>query len=164
MISQGAVPAQVSSRNSVNNTKLAILITFLSILVKGKNHYCEPHPDTIIELLKKYHGIEIKRRWFFQCMNDIKKSRWMDKQRRWKNLPGLKIQSDTSLWWFTVRGIKLLIRRKIVGARELLKPILKWFKRHDNRRPTANDMTDAVTIQDRARALERVRTLIRDIG
>jgi hypothetical protein len=159
-----AVSHPEAGGRTVNATKLAILITFLSILVKGKIHYCEPHPDTTIGLLLKFHGIEIGRRWFFQCMLDLETAGYMRRQRRWLKLPGPEIRSNSSLWVFTIRGIKFLVSKSIRGAQELLKSMLSWMHRGDNRRPTEKDLAGTGEAIDREEAIIRIKTLIRDIG
>lgn len=159
-----ASPRSVDGCGAINATKLALLITFLSILVKGKIHYCEPRPDTTIGLLQKYHGIEIGRRWFFQCMLDLETAGYMRRQRRWLKLTGPEIRSDSSLWWFTIRGAKFLVSKSIRGAQELLKSMLTWMHRGDDRRPTAQDMQTIAPFMDREAALEKIQKLIRDIG
>jgi len=149
---------------SINSTKLAILITFLSILVKGNNHYCEPHPNTILNLLKKFHNIEIGRRWFFQCMLDLETAGYMRRQRRWIKLPGPQIKSNSSLWWFTLRGAKFLSSKMIRGARELLRLMTVWLHRGDARRPVVKDIAGNEPITDTAEALNRIRELLKKIG
>jgi len=149
---------------AVNEAKLAILITYLSICVKGNIHYCQPAPDTMLDLLKKYHGIEIGRRWFFQCTHDLESAGYMRRQRRWINLPGPEIRSDTSLWWFTIRGARFMCKKMIRGSQQLLKSMLSWLHRGDDRRPTTRDMADAGEIPDQETALRRIRELVRDIG
>ena len=154
----------VDGVRAVNAAKLAILITYLSICVKGKNHYCEPHPDTMIDLLKKYHGIEIGRRWFFQCTTDLEAAGYMRRQRRWIKLPGPEIRSDSSLWWFTIRGARFLCAKMIRGSQQLLQSMLSWIHRGDDRRPTSRDMADAGEIPDTAEQIRRIKALVRDIG
>jgi hypothetical protein len=149
---------------SINATKLAILITFLKILVKGKSHYCEPHPDTARDLLKKYHGIEIQRRWFFQCMADLETSGYMRRQRRWIRHDNGDIESNSSLWWFTLRGAKYLARKSIQGSQDLLRSMISWLHLADDRRPTAADLCCETEPVNRDMALQRLRDLIHDIG
>ena len=158
-----AISTPGNARSAVNETKLAILITFLSILVKGKIHYCEPRPDTTLELLKKFHGIEIGRRWFFQCMLDLEKAGYMRRQRRWYLQLGPSIRSDSSLWWFTIRGAKFMASKMIRGARELLHIMTDWLHRDDKRRPAVKDVLDVGENYDRAAALAKIQQLIRDI-
>ena len=165
---QHTQPATVSSRVSpqgrVNETKLALLITFLSILVKGKNHYCEPRPDTTIELLRKFHNITIGRRWFFQCMFDLEDAGFMRRQRRWIFQPGPQIESNSSLWWFTLRGAKYLVSKSIRGAQELLRSMADWLHRDDKRRPVAKDLSESGDIIGAEDLRQRIKHLLRDIG
>lgn len=141
-----------------------MLITFLKILVKGNVHYCEPRVDTMLALLLEYHGIDIKRRWFFQCLLDLELSGYIRRQRRWLKLPGPQIESISSLWWFTIRGMKFMVSKSIRGAQELLKGMLTWLKRGDDRRPTAKDLQTMTPFMDREAALSKIQQLIKDIG
>jgi len=161
-------PAAIShsgnARNTVNETKTAILITFLSILVKGNIHYCEPRPNSAIELLKKFHGIEIGRRWFFQCMLDLEDAGLMRRQRRWYFQDDLEIRSNSSLWWFTIKGAKFLTSKMIRGAKELLHIMVAWLHRGDTRKPGPSDISPRGEITERSVALARLQELLATIG
>lgn len=148
----------------INSTKMAMLITFLKILVKGKIHYCEPRVDTMLALLLEYHGIDIKRRWFFQCLLDLELTGYIRRQRRWIKLPGPQIESISSLWWFTIRGAKFMCSKMIRGSQELLHSMLNWINRGDDRRPTTKDLAGLDPVTDQAEALKRIKQIIRDIG
>jgi len=155
---------RVNRHGSVNASKLALLITFLKICVKGKIHYCEPFPDTTIDLLDKYHKITIGRRWFFQCMHDIEDAGLMRRRRRWKKTEHGEIMSLSSLWWFTIRGARYLKSKSIQGSQDLLKSLLTWARRGDDRAPTFRELIGADTPTDQEGALKRIRDLIHDIG
>ena len=161
---QATVSTEVGASPEINQTKFAILITFLQILVKGKIHYCEPHPDTTIELLAKYHNIQIHRRWFFQCMLDLETAGFMRRQRRWREGPDPDLLSNTSLWWFTIRGARFLCSKMIRGSQELLKSMLNWIHRGDDRLPTAKDLGDIDTPTTREEALEKLHEIYKKIG
>lgn len=148
----------------MNSTKLAILITFLSILVKGKVHYCEPRPNTTLELLKKFHSISIGRRWFFQCMLDLETAGYVRRRRRWNKLPGPQIESNSSLWWFTIKGAKFMASKMIRGARELLHIMTDWLHKDDNRTPALKDLTGNEDITDRAAAIKKIKEILKGIG
>jgi len=162
------VPAAASQPGAyggaINATKLALLITYLAIVVKGEKHYCLPHPDTTIALLQKFHGIEIGRRWFFQCMLDLEVAGFMRRQRRWIQHPDPRIESDSSLWWFTIRGARFMCSKMIRGSQQLLHSMLNWINRGDDRRPTAKDLSDSGQGTDQSDALKRIRQIIKDIG
>jgi len=143
---------------------MAILITFLSILVKGKIHYCEPRPDTTLELLKKFHSISIGRRWFFQCMLDLETAGYVRRQRRWLNLPGPQIESNSSLWWFTIKGAKFMASKMIRGARELLHIMTDWLHRDDSRRPTIKDLAENEAITNKEAAIKKIKEILKGIG
>ena len=144
----------------MNNTKHAHLLTFYFIQVKGKKHYSTPYPDTIRELLNKYHNIDIGRRWHFQCTHDLEAGGYISRQRRWEKLPGPEIRSLSSIWVLTVRGLQCLIRKGVSGARGLLKGILDWLHRDDRRRPTAKDLAGAGEDVGREKVLEMIRGII----
>ena len=147
----------------LNNSKTALLITLLQILVKGEKHYCKPHPDRLLELLQQYHRIKIERRWFFQCMRDLEDAGFIFRQRRWEKLQEKIIRSKTSLWFFTIKGAQFLKAKAINGAKELLARMLAWMNRDDSRAPGLKIYQYEEQILPRDDALKKVRKLINDI-
>lgn len=147
----------------MNNTKHSHLITFYKIQVKGKKHYSTPHPDTIRDLLKRFHNIDIGRRWHFQCTHDLEEAGYINRQRRWEKLPGPEIKSLSSIFVLTVKGLQYLIRKGVSGARGLLKGILDWLHKDDRRRPTAKDLTGAGADADREKALRLIKGIIQSL-
>lgn len=162
--SRAAMTHRFEGTPKINTSKLALLITFLHITVKGKKHYCEPHPNTLLELLEKYHNITIQRRWLFQCLLDLETAGLIRRQRRWLKVHDNEIRSTSSLWWFTIRGAKYLARKSIRGAQELLRSMLTWLHRGDDRRPTYKDIAEINAPTTREEALKRLHKLIADIG
>ena len=148
----------------MNNTKNSILITYFSIIVKGKKHYCTPAPNTTIGLLEKFHNIEIGRRWFFQCTYDLERAGYITRVKRQIYTPEAGVISRPSLIALTVRGFKYLRRKGVHRAQEMLKPMFRWLRRDDQRRPTVADLYPDETITDREAAITKLKELIKDIG
>lgn len=145
----------------MNNTKHSHLITFYEIQVKGKKHYITPHPDTIRELLKRFHNIDIGRRWHFQCTHDLEEGGYISRVKRPVFNRETGVFSRPSIFSLTVKGLKYLISKGVSGARALLKPMFDWLHRNDNRRPTAADLYPGETITSREAALEKLKELIK---
>lgn len=165
---KSASPRMVGTGNSgekghdraVNATKLACLIALLKILVKGKKHYCQPRPNTLIELLEKYHKIYIQRRWFFQCMRDLEDQGLICRKRRWIHTDDNTVYSESSLWFFTIRGAQFLKSKAISGAADLLKRMLEWLHRDDSRQPDMKTLAPREPEIDRAEGIRRVQALL----
>lgn len=149
---------------SLNATKHAIILTFKSILVKGKVHFCRPRPDIILELLKKYHNIKIGRRWFFACMSDIENSNLMRRTRRWTKSEDNSIKSNPSMWVFTFRGMQYLKTKLISGAQEIAKLTIDWMHRNDKRFPQPSNIFPTEERTEQVEALAMLQDLIKDIG
>lgn len=119
----------------VNQTCFAILITYHNIICKGKKHYCVPHPNSILQLLDKYHKIIIHRRWLFQCERNLEEQGFIRRQRRWKHLQDNEIRSDSSIWVLTLKGAQFLASKMVAGASNLANMIRAWLKGDDKRFP-----------------------------
>lgn len=124
----------------MNSSKAALMITLFSCTSQGKNHYSVASVQKILQLLKKYHKIEIKRRWIFQCLRDLLDAGLIARKQRYKNKPGGEIRQIPSMITFTLRGAKYLVSRRVSGAMRLLKNILSWLKNKDQRWPKKMDV------------------------
>jgi len=117
-------------------TKISILIVLVRIADKGGTHYVKPKPATLLNLLEKYQGIKISRRWLFQCLQDLESKGYITRRRRFSprssdstffQLPGIIA--------FTLNGCEFLACRGISGASKVKKLISAWLNRKDGRFP-----------------------------
>jgi len=133
-------------------------------MLKGDTHSIQPTPNKMIDLLKASHFISIGRRWYFQCMRDLEDDGLIKRQRRWLQLPGPEIRSNTSLWSFTLKGMQYLSANLVYGARETVHNMIAYFKRNDKRFPRPSDIFPGEEITEQSVALARLRELLKPIG
>ncbi len=161
---KGAPPTARTCRGRVNHTKFSILITLLAILRKGKIHYCEPYPNTILKLLATHHLIEIERRWLFQCMRDLQDSGYLYRKIRRRRNENGELRSLSSLCWLTMKGAKFLASRMVSGAREIVNAMIDWIHKDDKRPPRNQDFMPTDTPLSREKSLVKLKELLAGIG
>ena len=118
------------------------MITLFSCTGQGGKHYSVVSVQKIIELLKKYHKIDVQRRWLFQCLRDLLDAGLIARKARYKRRGGGLIGQIPSMISFTLQGAKHLVSKRVSGAIQLLKSILSWVTGKDQRWPTLVDATD----------------------
>jgi len=141
-------------------TKYAILITLFSILSKGKKHYVIPGVDTLLSLLEQYHKITIHRRWFFYCLKYLKDEGIIVTRHRFDHYDGNKIMQLPSMITFTLRGASYLMKKRVAGAKALLKAILKWMGKDDRRFPKPKEFDERLSENDMLRNRVRLQELL----
>lgn len=149
---------------AINQTKNTIMITILAIMEKGKIHYTVASVDAIIVLLKKIHGITVKRRWVFQCFRDLIDAKLISRQSRYRWTKEGGIRQIPSMIAFTMEGLKYMVKKKVKGAKKLLRRMLKWLKGKDKRFPHADPATRNSTDLDTEENLKRLRRLVFNVG
>ena len=124
----------------MNNSKAALMITLFSCTGQGEKHYSVVSARKILELLKNYHKIEIQRRWLFQCLRDLSDAGLIKRKARYKRRPGGLIGQIPSMLTFTLKGARYLVMKRVSGAFQLLKSILKFVAGEDKRFPQIKDI------------------------
>lgn len=124
----------------MNSSKAAIMITLFSCMGQGKKHYSVVSVEKILQLLKKYHKIEIQRRWTFQCLSDLLNAGYITRKQRYIRRGGGLIGQIPSMVSFSLQGAKYLVSRRVSGAVRLLKNILSWVTGDDQRWPRARNV------------------------
>jgi len=147
----------------MNKTKHSVIISLFASMGNGKAHYTKAKVEKIRMLLAKYHQIQIQRRWLFYCLADIEAAGFIRRKKRFKQGVCTEIQQLPSLVSFTLEGIKYLVRKRVSGAIELLKQMMKFIQRGDKRfpgeDPNAHKFTAAETEQNKARFQKLLKTL-----
>jgi len=138
---------EVIKMKHIGATKNAIMIIISSSMDIQKNPYSKASVNKIIELLKQYHGITVKRRWVFYCLHDLEEEGLIARKPRYKNIAPGRIKQMSSMIVFTLKGAKYLIKKKVIGAMQLMKRILDWMKNQDKRFPTNPVLTDAGRVE-----------------
>ncbi len=149
---------------AINQTKNALMITLFAIMQKGETHYTIASIDAIIALLKKIHGISVKRRWTFQCMYDLIDAKLINRQSRYRQNEDGTIRQISSMIAFTMKGLRYMVKKRVKGAKKLLRRMLKWLKGKDNRFPHANTATINSEDPEIEENLKRLRRLVSDVG
>ncbi len=144
----------------MGSSKHAILITLYSILVKGKKHYVVPSVDATLILLNKFHKITIQRRWFFYCMKWLQDEGYIITRHRFDHYDSNKIMQLPSMITFTLKCARYLMKNRVVGAKELLKRILKWLGRRDKRFPKPQEIDFQMSDKDAEANKARLKELL----
>jgi len=106
----------------MNNAKVSILITVYKTLCQGQNQYSLISINKIIQLLQKFHGLKVKRRWVFACMKYLIDQGYLQRRARYKNKKPHKFHRLSSLLFVTAKGAQFLTRKGVVGAHKM------WIK------------------------------------
>jgi len=124
----------------MNASCYAIAITLFSSMGQGQSHYTKSSIDTLRKNLSKYHKINIKRRWTFQCLKNMIEAGYIKRKTRFRHKYLGNISQIPSLYAFTVKGIKLLVTRRVTGAAKLLKNMINYISGKDKRWPKEKDV------------------------
>lgn len=124
------------------STKPSLMITLFFCMGQGKKHYSTAAINTILELLSKFHKIEIKRRWLFQCMKDLTDAGLMKRNTRYVHNENGLIAQIPSMIIFKLKGIVWLAKMGVKGAKAQYKAMVKFVQKEDKRFPTKKDFDD----------------------
>lgn len=148
----------------MNRTKHAVIITLFATMQKGETHYTRARIDTILELLQKYHKASVGRRWLFQCLRDIEDAGLIRRAKRYRNADFGEIRQLSSMFAFTMRGVKYMINKRIAGAHEHLDRIISWLKKDDRRFPAANPEIEKFQPLENEENVRRLKRLVYELG
>lgn len=125
----------------INHAKTSILFTFFFCMGQGQTHISYASINKIRELLSKYHDVNIKRSWLFECIRFLIDSGYISRKPRYEQRTGGMITQRPSMVSFTKKGIDWLLVKGVSRARVLLENMLNYFKREDGRFPTEKEFT-----------------------
>lgn len=123
----------------IGRTHNALMIILHTCHDPNKNLYTKIGVYRTIELLKQYHGIIIKPRRVYQCLEDLEKWGMITRKKRYKHESDGTIRQLSSMRSITLKGASYLLKKKVIGALKLMKKILAWMKNRDKRWPTRED-------------------------
>lgn len=136
------------------------MITLFALMQKSGRTYTSPFWHHIANLLKKYHKVNIKRRWVFQCLADIHQAGLITRlERKAPQIDG-EFKQEPGLISFTVKGMKYLVSKHVGGALGKLKAMMKWVKKGDRRWPRKEDILPICTPAQAKRNLERLAGIV----
>ena len=122
-------------------TKHQVLITILSCIDQAKTHYTRPSRNKIQELLSQHHAKEVGIRWITRCIKYLVDNQFLSRQVRYVHYDAGQILQLPSLFAFKLKGANYLFKNQVRGAAVLLKSIIAFMKKDDNRWP-AKEFTD----------------------
>jgi len=123
-------------------TKPGILTTLFFCMGQGKNHYTVAAINTILKLLKKFHKIEIGRRWLFQSLKDLTDDGYIKRDTRYVHDNNGLILQIPSMIIFKLKGVAWLSKMDIRGAKELYKAMVTHLNKGDKRFPSRKEFDD----------------------
>jgi len=109
---------------------------------QGKSHYSTAAINSILDLLSKFHKINIKRRWLFQCLKDLTDAGLIKRDTRFVQDNNGLITQIPSMIIFKLKGICWLARMGVKGAKEVYKSMTKFLQKDDQRFPSRTDFDD----------------------
>jgi len=107
---------------------------------QGQSHYTKSSINTLRKNLVKFHTIDVGRRWVFQCLKNMLTAGLITRKSRYRHDATCLISQVPSLYSFTIKGIKLLVSRRVTGAAKLLKNMIKFVTGKDQRWPKKADV------------------------
>lgn len=144
----------------MNRVKHGIMITLFALMQKSGKSYSSPYWHHISNLLLKYHKVNIKRRWTFQCLADIHEEGLITRlERKAPKIDG-EFKQEPGLISFTIKGMKYLVSKHVGGALGKLKQMMAWVKKSDRRWPKKADILPVCTPDQAKRNLERLAEIV----
>jgi len=126
----------------MNASKASLMITIYKSTGQGNNHYTVSSIDKLRINLDKFHNINIKRRWTFQCLADMIAAGYIRRKQRYvKDFDGL-ITQIPSMITFTLKGVVWFVKKDVKGAKKIYKSMMSYLKKQDNRFPGRQDFDD----------------------
>jgi len=118
------------------------MITLFFSSSQGKNHYTVSSISTLLSNLLKFHKIDIKRRWCFECLHWLIGQGYIRRKSRYVNDHSGLITQIPSMVTFTLKGVVWLVSKGVSGAKAMHKSMMSYLKKGDNRWPTKSDYDD----------------------
>ena len=141
----------------------AIMHMMWSCTGLGKSRYTQASINRQLELLSKRHGVHIGRRWLLQCERNLEDEGYIVRTRRYWRLPGGLIRSRPSLWKFTVKGMKWLVSKAVIGARGFLNKMFSDLKKKAGRHPTEQDFYAPLDNKKAIIDIQRLKQMSEDV-
>ena len=126
----------------MNEAKFSIMVTLFFSMSQGQNHYTVSSIDKLRENLDKYHKVDIKRRWTFQCLRDLLDAGYLKRKQRFVNDENGLVSQIPSMVTFTLKGAIFMVRRGVSGAKRIVKSMVTYLKKKDKRFPLQKDFDD----------------------
>ncbi len=148
----------------MNNAKNGVMITLFASMSQGENHYTRTSIDKIGENLEKHHKIHVKRRWIFYIMAYLIDDGYVNRKSRYLQDNNGQITQIPSLISFTLKGVVYLVKKYVVGAKELYKKMVEFAQKEDKRWPSEEFKKDTSYRPATLEEQKRLNDLLASVG
>lgn len=100
----------------MNTSKVAVLVTHAGIIRKYKGNWSTASQQTLLDLLKQFHGITIHRRQLGYHLADLRKERLIKSIKRHRRDPDGTVCLLSSATCLTIKGCVFLYRLGVTWA------------------------------------------------
>lgn len=143
----------------MHHTKSSLMVTLFACMGYGTKHYTKASVDALRGLLQQYHGIEVGRRWMFDCLRCMIENKIIRREQRYRNDENGEIRQISSMVSFTFKGVRYLSKMGVRGARKLLDSMISWHKKKDRRFPRPEPEIEKFSPLEAEENLRRLREL-----
>jgi len=119
----------------MNTSKISVLITCAAVIRKYEGNWSTASQNKILDLLKRYHDIKIKRRQLGYHLADLRKEEFIKTIKRHRRDPDGTIVYNSSATCLTIKGCLFLYRKGVVWA---LKHMKKLHDKYIPQEPTGS--------------------------
>lgn len=144
----------------MNKVQYALMITIFASMGQGENYWTQTSIKSLLKNLLNYHEIDIKRRWIFECLADLKARGFINTRLRYRHDTIGRISQIPSVIVFKLKGIVWLIKMGYRQAQKSYKAMTSYWKKHDGRFPQKDDVHDETYLPDNEQDREAVKNLL----
>ncbi len=148
---------------AMGGAKLALLVFYASVLVKGGKHYCHPGIESIKKRLGQFHKIFLKNSWLYTCIQDLERRGLIKRKKRIYRRKDGTITSNKSLISITIKGYNLLIVMGFKAANKLRDALIAYINGDDKRFPNPSDESDPKRSNVISKGLDKIGDVFKNI-
>ena len=148
----------------MNNTKHAVAVALFASMQSGAKHYTKASQTKLRILLAKYHDIQIQKRWLFYCLADMESRGYIRRKTRYRRKSDGTLEQISSMISFTLEGTRYLVKKRVAGAMQLLKRMLKFMTGDDKRWPAEKDPGEQYTPEEAKKNKARFMKLLESLA
>lgn len=137
-----------------------MLVTYAAIFRKSEKTYIVPGMESIQELLKRIHGIDVKVRRLYYARGDLVNEKLIRTQERYDNRPDGTVYQQPPMIYITLKGAFRLYAMGFSWASKLIRRIKCFLNKTDQRFPRPQDIKEEFTEIDCDRNLAEVKKLL----
>lgn len=135
----------------MKNSKLSLLVTLLKNMQKHDKMWAYPSQNTMIQKLRQFHHVHIKRRMLCYHLADLHDRRYIRRQKRSHYVEDGNLVLLSTAHCITLKGYMYLVRKGVAG----IWPRIAYLRRRykgviPELREAAQPVTDQVTPEKEA--------------